>query len=228
MLFFLKTLFRYTLRILLGFVCFVILYLFASWALPYLEVNRDYVAPKEGLTIYVQSNGVHTDFLMPVKSAQKDWSKTFPYSDFEAVDSSYHYISVGWGDKGFFMNTPTWADLTASTAFKACFGLGGTAVHVTYEARTPEPGSLCKPLLISPQQYDTLIAFMARSLKQENGSIVHIAHPGYSQQDCFYEANGTYSLFRTCNTWTGRGLKAMGVKIGVWTPFQGGIMNHLE
>lgn len=227
MVFLLRTIVRYALRLLLGFVCFVLLYLFASWALPYVKVNGDYAAPASGMTIFVESNGVHTDFLLPVKSMQKDWTAMFPYRDFEAVDSSYHYISIGWGDKGFFLNTPSWSDLTFSTAFKASFGLSSTAMHITYQ-HEPKQDSMCRALTITPQQYDTLIAYINHSFLQQDGNIVQIHHPGYNKQDCFYEANGTYSLFKTCNIWTNNGLKVMGVKTGMWTPFQGGIMKQLN
>src|SRR5690349_18008840 len=128
----LKTILRLTLKIFLYLLGFIALYALAAFLMPYVKVNRDYVQAKEGITIYVESNGVHTDFVLPVKQAQKDWSLMFPYKDFEAVDSSYSYVSVGWGDKGFFLNTPTWADLTFSTAFKAATGLSSTAMHITY------------------------------------------------------------------------------------------------
>ena len=41
-------------------------------------------------------------------------------------------ISIGWGDKGFYLDTPTWAELKLSTALIAGFGLGNAALHITY------------------------------------------------------------------------------------------------
>jgi hypothetical protein len=40
----------------------------------------------------------------------------------------------------------------------------------------------------------------------------------YGHNDAFFQANGHYSLLQTCNTWTGAGLRAAGVKVSRWTP----------
>src|SRR3546814_7837720 len=47
---------------------------------------------------------------------------------------------------------------------------------------------------------------------------------GYGASDVFYEAHGYYSLFRTCNEWTGRQLRSIGIRIGRWTPFSASVM----
>ena len=61
-----------------------------------------------------------------------DWSQKFLYEDTVAKDSTLRYIAIGWGDKGFYLDTPTWADLKFSTAFKAAFWLGNSAIHTTF------------------------------------------------------------------------------------------------
>ena len=50
----------------------------------------------------------------------------------------------------------------------------------------------------------------------------------YGKNDAFYEANGSYSLFHTCNTWANNGLKACGQKACFWTPFDSGIFYHYD
>jgi uncharacterized protein (TIGR02117 family) len=47
---------------------------------------------------------------------------------------------------------------------------------------------------------------------------------GYGDHDTFYEAHGRYHAFRTSNQWTADILAQAGVRIGVWTPFDRGIM----
>ncbi|MFM7331368.1 MAG: DUF2459 domain-containing protein, partial [Brachymonas sp.] len=44
---------------------------------------------------------------------------------------------MGWGDRNFFLNTPTWDDLTLSTALNATFGLGSAALHINYYKEVP-------------------------------------------------------------------------------------------
>jgi hypothetical protein len=44
----------------------------------------------------------------------------------------------------------------------------------------------------------------------------------------FYEANGPYSAFYTCNSWTGEALRAAGVKTGLWTPLSQSVMWRVD
>ena len=80
-----------------------------------------------------------------MKSKEIDWSQKFPYEDTVAKDSTLRYIAIGWGDKGFYLDTPTWADLKFSTAFKAAFWLGNSAIHTTFY-KEMKLGEDCKKL----------------------------------------------------------------------------------
>src|SRR6478735_3529358 len=112
-------------------VCLSI-YALAVYTFPLIKVNTNFRNSETGIKLFVISNGVHTDIVLPVKTACKDWTTLFPRDKFSLSDSSYNYISFGWGDKGFYLNTPNWSDLKISTAFKAAFGLSETAMHVSY------------------------------------------------------------------------------------------------
>lgn len=224
----LKTFLRYILRFLLGIIAFILLYLLFAFLLPYFKANSSFENATDGIEIYVQSNGVHTDVVLPIKSEYINWNEVLPYSDFKNVNSNYNYVALGWGDKGFYLNTPTWADLKFSTAFKAAFGLGSTAMHVTYKYRSPKLTESCKKIIITKEQYLCLIDRIISSFQLKDGKPIWINHAGYTQQDCFYEAKGKYSMFYTCNVWTGETLKAAGIKIGVWTPLESGIVEHME
>jgi uncharacterized protein (TIGR02117 family) len=219
--------FRFVLHFLHGFLAFAILYFLSSFWLPYCKVNQNFVAPQQGVVIYIESNGVHTDFLLPARSEEMDWFTCFPTTDFQDVDAGYDYLSIGWGDRGFYLYTPTWADLKFSTAFKAAFALDSAAMHVTYRLIAPQPDEGLKKLVISQEQYKKLIAYILAGFKKRNGTFWHIEGHTYGRQDTFYEAKGSYSLFKTCNVWTCEGLKAIGVKIGVWAPFEDGLMRQL-
>lgn len=82
---------------------------------------------------------------MPVRTEYKDWSKAILYKNTRAGNTTLPYLAIGWGDKGFYLNTPTWADLKFSTAFKAAFGLSKPAMHATFyrdpSIQTPPAGS---------------------------------------------------------------------------------------
>lgn len=92
--------------------------------------------------VFVLSNGVHTDLVFPVHTDIIDWEDVFPLNNNISQDSVYKYVAIGWGDKGFYLNTPEWKDLTAKTALVAALGFGETALHVTYYKDLQED-SLC-------------------------------------------------------------------------------------
>lgn len=224
----LRKIIRYLLRALLAVIVSVLLYLLCAFLFSRIAVNDDFVQPADGIAIYVESNGVHTDIVVPARHHLMDWTKLLPYHHFEKVDSTYRYVAFGWGDKGFYLETPTWADLKFSTAFEAVFFLGSTAMHVTYKRKPPKEFELSRRVVISAEQYQKLIAYIHSSFQTNaDNSFIHIDHPGYSKSDCFYEAHGTYSFINTCNVWTGEGLDAAGVRVGWWTPFDSSVFNEL-
>ena len=50
----------------------------------------------------------------------------------------------------------------------------------------------------------------------------------YGNNDQFYEAVGSYSCFKTCNTWTNQALKESKLKACLWTPFDFGIISKYD
>jgi uncharacterized protein (TIGR02117 family) len=222
-----KTL-KITGKIFLGFIVAILLYLAFAYGLSRIPVAEEPHAPDE-MAIYILTNGVHTDIVMPTKSETIDWSKHIDYSHTKAADSTHQFVAMGWGDKGFYLETPTWSDLKASVAFKAAFALSSTAIHATYYKNVKE-SETCKRILISKAQYEKLVQYILDSLeKSDNGQCMHIktdAH--YNQTDAFYEAKGSYSMLHTCNTWSNNALKASGQKACVWTPFDTGIFLQYE
>ncbi|WBA42279.1 TIGR02117 family protein [Hymenobacter canadensis] len=180
----------------------------------------------DSVEVYILSNGVHTDIVVPVRSPQIDWTRQIRYADTPAADPSMQFVGFGWGDKGFYLDTPTWAELKPSTAFKAMFWLGESAIHATFHHR-PTEGKDCVRLYLSRAQYARLIDFIQQSFDYDaQGRVEHIAGHSYGQFDAFYEARRTYNLFYTCNSWTNEALKAAGQRAAFWTPFDAGIFWH--
>ncbi len=218
-----KKFFKIIGRTLLAFVCLILLYLLSAYSLSRITINKDVINYAD-VAIYIKTNGVHTDIVVPTKNAQTDWSKEIKYSNTILADTSYHYLAMGWGDKGFYLETPEWSDLKASVAFKAAFGLGSTAIHATYY-KTLKEDSTCKKIWIDKHQYEDLIKYISNSFKKDaDQHVINIkTNANYGSTDAFYEAKGSYSLFYTCNTWTNNALKASGQTCCFWTPFDTGI-----
>jgi len=224
----LKKSFKYFAISISSLVAFVLVYLLSAYILSRISLSAENDQKKE-IPIYIRTNGVHTDIVVPVRNEHIDWSKEIKVSNTLANDTNFSHLALGWGDKGFYLETPTWADLKVSTAFKAATGLSNTAIHATYLDKVKEDLS-CKKIEISQSQYKRLIQFITSSFqKDKEGHFMHIkTNANYGKTDAFYEANGSYSLLHTCNTWANNGLKASGQKCCFWTPFDTGIFLNYE
>lgn len=218
-----KKVLKIVIYIILTPILLVGLYLLSAYGLSRITVAAE---PSENDTIplYILTNGVHTDLVMPVRTSQIDWSQSVLFANTVGKDTTAQWIAFGWGDKGFYLETPTWADLKFSTAFKAATGLSTAAIHATYY-RSLREGDDCIRTSIDSAKYARLIAYIQQSFKRDDkGQIMHIVtNANYGRTDAFYEAKGSYSLFHTCNTWANSGLKASGQRACFWTPFDKGI-----
>lgn len=219
---------KITLKIFLTLFGFIILYIIVAFSLSKITINQE-PDTKPEVEIFILTNGVHTDIVMPTKNNQIDWSKQIPFQNTKAADSTYKYIAMGWGDKGFYLETPEWSDLKASVAFKAATGLSTTAIHATYYKRMKLGGD-CKSMMISKEQYNRLITYITDSFQKDAlGNFIYIkTDANYGKTDAFYEANGSYSLFHTCNTWANSALKASGQKCCFWTATDLGIFSKYK
>jgi len=207
----------------------VVLYIALGYFLPFIEVSAKDDGKKKEIPVYIYTNGVHTDIVMPVKNDLQDWSTKIPFGNTKSKSTDYNYVGVGWGDKGFYLDTPTWADLKFSTAFKAAFWLSESAMHCTFY-KTMKEGDDCKKIMISRDQYKKLVDFVdAKFDKDQNGNYNLIpTNAVYGNDDAFYDAQGKYSFLNTCNTWANDALKAADQKAAFWTPSDYGIFLHYK
>ncbi|MFW6275131.1 MAG: TIGR02117 family protein [bacterium] len=175
---------------------------------------------QKNYTIYVNTNGVHIDIIIPKNHLDKNLATQLQ------VLPSTGYIAFGWGDKKFYLNTPDWSDLTFPVAFQALFLRSETAMHVT---RYRNQYRSWKPIKICSSQLDELNQYISSSFETDDkGNIIKIDVNGYGYNDYFYEAKGSFSLFTTCNIWVNKALKEIQIKTSVWSPFDFGILYHLS
>lgn len=212
--------------ILISLISLIALWFCCAWLLPKIKTNSNAIKSQKNITIYVKSNGMHTDIVMPINTDVYDWDSFLDKTWFLDINETYQYVSIGWGDKGFYLNTPTMADLKAKTLTNALFGLGSTAMHVTYY-KNIKISHLIKQIYISEEAYMNLAAHITKSFYLDNTVPKLIPHPNYGHHDNYFEAKGTYSIFKTCNVWTGDALKVANISIGLWTPLESGIMDNL-
>lgn len=218
---------RWCIKSLVALVVFVVVYGLCIVGVPYIGVGQATMPTDENITIYLWSNGVHTDFVLPTHSPQQNWTDIFlPHHVKDGQARAW--TAIGWGDKGFYLNTPTWAELKVSTALKAISGTSQSAMHVTfYDDKEVASCQRCAKVSISPAQYQQLITYIKKDITWQNHQAMPIDTTAqYGDTDAFYEAKGSYFLFYTCNTWVNEGLKAMGVPSAWWTITDKGILQH--
>lgn len=200
-----------------------LLYMAMAFLLSRIGVPAEQIKAEE-VTVFVLSNGVHADFVMPVKSEVRDWSREVKFANTRGKDTLFRYVGIGWGNKRFYMETPTWADLTVRTAFSATLGLGRSAIHATFY-KDMMVYDKCVKIGLTMEQYGRLVVYIDSSFARDADGHYRliVTDANYGESDAFYEANGRFSMFCTCNTWVNSGLKACGQRACVWTPFEDGV-----
>lgn len=225
---YIKRPFNWLVRFIFIVVGLILLYVLIAVICAFIPVNQDFVRNSEGVEIFVATNGVHLDICLPVKTAKYDWLDFFENNPLPVKKDGY--LAFGWGDRDFYINTPEWSDLTIGTALNSTLLPSRSVMHVTaypYRLRT---GETVRSVRLSEEAYEDLVHFVKESFaKDEQGQLQRLDCCSYTtNRDWFYEANGSYHLFQTCNDWANSGLKHAGVKTALWSPFDWGVMRHLE
>ena len=202
-------------------------YLLVALVLALIPLNADFQPSADGTPIYVRTNGVHAELVLPTRSADVDWSIDHPASDMRALAAPLQWIAFGWGDAAFFASTPTWSDLKPGIALVALTGMGDGAMHVEYIAN---PASYAgRELRLTRDQYASLVEYVRASFARSgHGRPIPLGAPGYFDTDAFYVARPRYTFWMTSNEWVRRGLTTAGVRTPVWAPFDSALFFQLR
>ncbi len=202
-------------------IVFLIVYLAYAYSLGNLELGKE----EEGMrTVYLVSNGVHTDICISAE-ADPELQGWFSPSTFH-YNGTPEYLSFGWGDRAFYTSTPTWADLKVSTALKAAFVNSPTAMHVTMYDKEALNRKHVREIHLNEAQERKVCEWIKQSFSKEQSHIMMINCCDYAgDANRFYEAEGGYNLYMTCNEWVNRGLKFAELKHAAWAPFEWCLMD---
>ena len=214
------------LKYVLYFIVLLVVYALITVVLSYIPENSSSQKESGTIPIYIMTNGVHTDIVTPYENNVWDWSQWLDLSVTPEPLQNTKWVSFGWGDKGFYMETPEWKDLKPSVALKAAFYLSSSAMHVTYynDIQLDED---TRVIWLTDEQYKNLSTYIFNQFSENNNSFELIdTDQNYGKHDVFYEAKGRYSLFYTCNTWANNGLKAADQKASLFTLWDKGIFYH--
>ena len=215
--------FKYVFDFIAAIVIVIILYIIIGMGSSLIPVNTTQPKEPKEFEIFIQSNGVHTDIVMPVQNEIVDWRRFVDPSHTRAGAVDYSFVAFGWGDLGFYEHTPEWKDLKPGVAFRALFLDTPAAMHVKFRHYIIENEQTIS-IQLTAQQYKALSDYIKKSFsRNEMGLPRNIPNLHYSENDAFYHAEGSLSLLNTCNTWTNNALKNAGLRASLWTPFVEGI-----
>ncbi len=187
--------------------------------------------PRPGcdLPIYVVGDGMHTNFWIPVRSPIFDWTQQVREVGKQPL-SAYRYLQFGWGDRIFYMETPSWSEVRPTNALRALFAPHNAAALLLkgYD-RPPQSGpETVRCLNLSPADYLALMAFLQASLQRDaQGKPLRLGS-GQDGDSSFYAATGQYSILRTCNSWTADGLRRANVNTPLWGGLAPAVMHQLQ
>ncbi len=211
---------KYILKGILAILLIPFMYLIISLILTYIPhqfKNQQFIKNE---TIYLQTNGVHLSIILHKNQLTPNLLKDLKFKEAD------QYFSFAWGDRNFYLNTPTWTDLTFKNAFIALFLKSPTLIHITRYQNINKNWTAIK---IDKSQLSKLHHYLYNSFYlDENHQKVMVEHHLYEANDNFYEAKGSYSLFKTCNTWVNTAFKQSDLKSCLWTPFDFGLFKMYQ
>lgn len=86
--------------IIVGLGLFVSLYIIGVFSLSHIVVPKQAEQPDE-VSIYIITNGDHTDVVVPVKNEVKDWSQEIKYTNTLGRDTTPALLALGWATRVF-------------------------------------------------------------------------------------------------------------------------------
>ena len=205
----------------------VLLYFASGLILPFIPVNRKSQDEKATDTqIYLKSDGIHTDFILPVVNDFFDWRTYIDTSNFKVPVNENTYFAFGWGDRGFYMEIPEWSDLTFKIAFKAMCLPSPTCMHLAAIDKLPTEFKYFTGLNISQKQYEDICNYILSYFQYENEKPIPIPDYSLAENDVFYESPHSYHALNTCNQWVNKGMADANIKTACWSPAGFGLFLH--
>ena len=178
--------------------------------------NRKETPGPGGVVIYVAGTLAHTELILPVAAAGHDWRQRIRGTHFPDGRPPSAFLSFSWGERNFFLTTPTWSEFRLSAGLRALLFGHETLVHVYRLDSAPAAA----PIRLSEPAYRRLVTHLEARFHPEGGDVL----PGYGPADAFFPARGRYTPWQTCNQWTRDALAAAGVRVGRWTPLAQSLM----
>lgn len=171
--------------------------------------------------VYVIDHGIHTGLVIETRHIlQKLGLQNSVYQD-------YRFIEFGRGDAGFYQDEQE----NLSTTLAALFLSTPAVLHLRGYNRLPYqryPLSHTREVRLSRVALQKLVAAVAGSFTMDEGKAIEIGKGG-DERSGFFQANGNYHLFYTCNNWTAEMVQQADYPIGYKSAFfASSVMKQIE
>ncbi len=90
----------FLLKAIWAIIGFVAIYALCALLIPYIEIPAEKTTEPKTKELFLLTNGVHTDLVVPIKSTEIDWSTEIPFENTLSKKTDFKYIAIGYGDKG--------------------------------------------------------------------------------------------------------------------------------
>jgi uncharacterized protein (TIGR02117 family) len=170
---------------------------------------------------YVIDHGIHTAVVVDARllSAKLGLSDT--------LFGQFRYVEIGRGDAGFYQAV----EETVSVTLKALFLSTPAVLHLSAYNELPIhkfPLSQTIGIKLSKSAMEKLLDAIVSDFSLEKGKAIEVA-PGRDGDSRFFQSNGSYHLFYTCNNWTADVIEQAGYPINHrWSFFSDSVMDQLD
>ncbi|MBE9229089.1 DUF2459 domain-containing protein [Phormidium sp. LEGE 05292] len=191
-------------------------------------INCNIKQEKCDFSVCVINDGMHTNIVLPVSNNLVDWREFINISTMgKDTTANYKYLTFGWGDRDFYIQTPTFAELNLVTAFKALFLPTPSTILVQGFSHIPQNRET-KCVKVTKTNYLQLTQFIQNTFELNlQNQPIRIAD-GHLSSSGFYAAKGSYSIVRTCNNWTAEALRKANVDTPLWAGLSSAVMLHFR
>lgn len=182
-------------------------------------------------TIYVLGDTMHTNLLLPVENGAFDWGRVLPLSSLGHKETApFRYLEFGWGDRRWYIETPSWEQMDKRDILRVLFFPGNTsALYVRGHTDLPNYPAIKRACLqLSREDYLALVRFVKNSFDLDYQGQPQKLTQQRRGDSGFYAARGYYSILRTCNSWTAEGLQTANVNTPLWNGLAPAVMHQLR
>lgn len=183
------------------------------------------------VTIYVSGDGFHTNLTLPVETEALDWRSHLNLAELgQGQRDDYQYLSLGWGDRQFYLNTPRLEELDLAIALRAFLTPSDTVMHVQGHGALPQAQGdyRVEAVQLSEAGYLRLTDYVLASFGQDAQGRPVLIRQSHRDTGSFYAGVGRYGLWRTCNDWLAGALREAGARTPLWSGLAGSVFQHLE